>query len=94
MAYITMSNWKTSKWSDDINKLAKTKFIPMILAVGAKNVQMVKTGRDTFCVISYYENEEMAIDAKEKIAVIRSQASSELPMTMVTAQEGNILASS
>jgi hypothetical protein len=36
----------------------------------------------------------MAIDAKEKIAVIRSQASSELPMTMVTAQEGNVLASS
>jgi hypothetical protein len=94
MAYITISNWETSQWSDDINKLAKTKFIPMILAVGATNVKMVKTGRNTFCIISYYENEEMAIDAKEKISAIRSQASSELPMAMITAQEGNVLASS
>lgn len=94
MGYVTVSHWSTTEWTQDMEALATGKFIPMILSVGASSVQMVRTGELTFCVITQYENEEAGVTAQQKIAQIRSQAATELPMSMDTAHAGSVFASS
>jgi hypothetical protein len=73
---------------------AREKFLPMIMSVGAVRVQMVRTGDQTFSVITEYADAKKADEAQSKIAEIRSQATQELPMTMASASGGEIFAKS
>ena len=93
MAYATLSHWTTTEWSDDLEAIARDKFVPLILGVGAKGVQMIRTGEYSFTVVTHYENEDAAIAAQEKIAAIRGTAAEELPMSMDSASGGGIFAS-
>jgi len=72
--------------------LARDKFIPLIMSVGADRVRMIRTGDLSFCVVTEYANAQAAETAQSKIAEIRSQAAKELPMTMVDAHGGSIFA--
>ncbi len=94
MSYIMISNWSTQEWTIEMEEIGRSKFVPMIMSVGATAVQMVRTGENNLSVISHFTNSESAAEAKEKIAAIRSQAATELPMTMLDAKEGEVFASS
>ena len=72
--------------------IARDKFVPLILSVGAKQVRMIRTGDLSFCVVTEYENAQAAEAAQSKISEIRSQAASELPMTMDNAHGGMVFA--
>ena len=94
MSYIMISNWSTQEWTTEMDEIGQSKFVPMIMSVGATEVQMVRTGENNLSVISHFTSSEAAAQAKEKIASIRSQAATELPMTMLDAKEGEVFASS
>ena len=94
MSYIMISNWSTQEWTTEMDEIGQSKFVPMIMSVGATEVQMVRTGANNLSVISHFTSSEAAAQAKEKIAAIRSQAATEPPMTMLDAKEGEVFASS
>ena len=92
MSHATVSHWTTTEWTDEMEALARDKFIPLIMSVGADRVRMIRTGELSFCVVTEYADEQKADAAQSKIAEIRSQAADELPMTMVNAHGGSIFA--
>ena len=94
MAYMTMSNWTTTEWNDELEAIARDKYVPMIMAMGADAVKMVRTGEYTFTVMTHYKDEATATAAAEKIAAIRAEAADELPMSMETSSAGPVFAGS
>ena len=93
MAYATLTSWTTTEWSDDLEQVARSKFVPLIMGVGAKGVQMIRTGEYSFVVVTHYPDEATAISAQEKIAQIRATAADELPISMENAAAGGVFAS-
>lgn len=93
MAYSTVSNWTATEWNDELEAIARDKFVPLIKSVGASRVQMIRTGDLTFSVVTEYSDEATANAAQAKIAEIREQAAQELPMTMSSASAGAVFAS-
>ncbi|WP_433988718.1 hypothetical protein SuNHUV7_23680 (plasmid) [Pseudoseohaeicola sp. NH-UV-7] len=92
MAFSTISHWNTTEWTDALEAIARDKFVPLIMSVGAKRVQMVRTSENSFTVITEYSDEKSAEAAQTKIAEIRAQAAEELPMTMESAHSGAVFA--
>jgi len=92
MTYSTLSNWTTTEWNDELEAVARDKFVPLILGVGATRVQMIRTGGRSFSVVTEYPDEATANAASSKIAEIRSTATNELPMTMSSTTAGGVFA--
>ena len=55
---------------------------------------MVQTGELSFAVITTYDSEETATAAQKRIAEIRAQAATEMPMKMESSMQGGVFASS
>lgn len=92
MGYMTVSNWTTTEWTDELEAIARDKFLPLILSAGALRVQMVRTGDLGFSVVTEYDTEADASAAQAKIAEIRAKATEELPMSMTTVSAGAVFA--
>jgi hypothetical protein len=92
MSYATVSHWTATEWTDDMEAIAREKFVPLIMSVGASRVRMIRTGDLSFCVVTEYTDAQSAEAAQSKITEIRSQAANELPMTMADTHGGNIFA--
>ena len=73
--------------------LAREKYVPLVRAVGAQRVSMVRVADRSFMVVTEYDTEAAAETAQARIAEIRSQAAEELPMKMTAAMGGNVFAS-
>ena len=93
MAYSTISNWTATEWNDDLEAIARDKFVPLIMSVGASRVQMIRTSDLTFTVVTEYSDEAAGLAAQARITEIRGQAADELPMTMDGASAGSVFAS-
>lgn len=74
--------------------LARDKFVPMIIGVGAQSVQMIRTGDLSFSVITNYADAAACAAAQSKIAELRAQAKADMPMTMDSVSEGEVFAQS
>lgn len=94
MTYSTISHWTTTEWNDGLEAIARDKFVPLIMSVGASGVKMIRTGELSFSVVTEYSDEASANAAQERIAEIRAQAADELPMTMSASAAGGVFASS
>ena len=94
MAFVTVSHWTSTEISEEMISTANEKFIPLIMGVGASEVQMVRTGELTLCVVTQYPDAEAAQTAQSKIAEIREQVAQDFPMTMVSAHAGAVTGSS
>lgn len=94
MAYATLSNWTTTDWNDELEAIARDKFVPLIMSIGATRVQMIRTGERAFSVLTEYPDEAAAQAAQNRIAEIRAQAADELPMSMSGAAAGAVFAAS
>lgn len=92
MAYSTISHWNTTEWNDEMEAIAREKFVPLIMSVGAMRVQMIRTGELSFSVVTEYADQAAAEAAQARIAEIRAQAASELPMTMASTDSGAVFA--
>lgn len=92
MTYATVSNWTTTKWNDEHETIARDKFVPLIMSVGASRVQMIRTGEASFSVVTEYVDEATANVAQSKIAEIRAKAAEELPMSMSSSAAGGVFA--
>ena len=92
MEFATVSTWTTTEWNDDLEAIARDKFVPLILSVGAASVQMIRTGPLSFSVVTGYKDEAAAEAAQARIAEIRSQAIEDLPMTMSGSSTGGVFA--
>lgn len=88
MSYYTISHWEADEWTCEMEAIAETKFGPMVMAVGASSVEFIRTGDKTMCVVTKYKDEATGTAAIAKIAEIRGQAASTLPVRMVTDVKG------
>lgn len=93
MSFFSVSHWNTTDWTDDMEALARDKYVPMVMALGAQSVDMVRTGDLNFIVITKYADEAAANAAQAKIDAIRAEAAGELPMTMSGVERGSAFAS-
>lgn len=93
MAYSTISHWLASEWTDEMETIAREKFVPLIMSVGAQRVQMIRTGELTFTVVTDYADEAAAQTAQARIVEIRAKATDELPMSMTESAAGSVFAS-
>jgi hypothetical protein len=95
MAYMTITNWTvTDEMNDEMVAAANEKFVPLIMSVGASSVHMVRTGDTSLSVVTQYPDAAAATAAQEKIAGIRAEAASDFPMTMDSANGGEVIAGS
>ena len=92
MAYCTISIWTATEWTDEMEDLARTKFVPLVMGCGASSVNMVRTGDLNFSVVTTYSDAAACAAAQAKVADIRAQAKAELPMTMQGVSEGEVFA--
>lgn len=93
MAFYSISHWEATAWTDEMEDLARTKYVPMVMALGASSVHMVRTGELSFMVVTSYADEATADAAQARIDQIRSEAADELPMTLTSVVRGNTFAS-
>lgn len=93
MAYATISSWDTTDWTDDMEDLARNKYVPMVMQLGASSIHMIRTGDRSFTVVTHYPDEASAQAAQDKIAAIRQEASEEMPMSMADVRAGAVFAS-
>ncbi len=93
MAYASISHWTATEWNAELEAIARDKFVPLIMSVGASRVQMIRTGNLSFSVVTEYPDEAAANAAQIKVAEIRAQAALELPMTMASMDAGGVFAS-
>lgn len=94
MTFSTISHWKTTDWTDELEAIARDTFVPLIMSVGAKRVQMIRTGDRSFSVVTEYADEGAATAAQDRIAEIRAKAARELPMSMDSTAGGSVFAGS
>ncbi len=94
MAYATLSHWITTEWDDALEAIARDKFVPLIMSVGATRVQMIRTGNLSFSVVTEYDDQAAAESAQARITEICAQATDELPMTMGGTAQGRVFAAS
>ena len=73
--------------------LAREKYVPLVMSMGASSVKMVQTGELSFAAILTYDSEETATAAQQRIAEIRAQAATEMPMKMRSSMQGGVFAS-
>tara|TARA_Y100001970_G_scaffold294367_1_gene451817 strand:+ start:74207 stop:74491 length:285 start_codon:yes stop_codon:yes gene_type:complete len=92
MAFVTVSNWTMDNYDESMIEVAQQKFVPMIKALGATSVSMVRTGDLSMMVITHYADSQTAKTASEKIDDIRSQAAAEFSMNLESAQAGEVIA--
>ncbi len=92
MTHSTVSLWDVTEWSDEMEAMARDKFVPLIMSVGAERVQMIRTGELSFCVVTEYSSTQAAEAAQERIAEIRGQATDERPMPMANSFTGAVFA--
>ena len=92
MSYVSISNWTVTDWTPEMEALAREKYVPLVMSVGAKSVKMVRTSDSSFSVVTTYKDEATAKSAAAKIAEIRAQAAGELPMKMVDVVAGEVFA--
>ena len=57
MSYITISNWTADEWNDEMEAVARDKFQPMVISMGASAVQFVRTGDLTMSVVTHYADQ-------------------------------------
>ena len=93
MAYFTISNWEMDEMNDEMEALAKDKFGPLIISCGATSVDFIQTGEMTMSVMTKYADEPTATAAMAKIAEIRGQAASTMPVRMVSDVKGSAFVS-
>lgn len=92
MAYMSISNWTVTEWTDEMEALARDKYLPLIMAVGASRASMVRTGDLSFSVITEYADAATAATAQARVAEIRGEAAQDLPMTMQSVSAGEVFA--
>jgi len=93
MSYYSVSHWDTTDWTNEMEALARDKYVPMIKALGAESVDMVRTGDLSFVIVSKYPDAAAGEAAQARIDEIRNQATEELPMKMSSAHRGSTFAS-
>lgn len=93
MSYFTVSHWNTTDWTDEMESLARDKYLPMVKQLGAESVDMVRTGDRSFCVVTKYADAQSGEAAQDKIKAIRAEAADELPMSIESACGGSTFAS-
>ncbi len=95
MTYAVVSNWtSTEPRNDEMAATAQNKFVPAIKALGALHVFFISTGEKSFRVASIYPDQATADAASAKQAELRSQAKTELPVSMVGEERGEVFAQS
>lgn len=92
MSYISVSHWDCTEWNDEMEAIAREKYIPMIMAMGAQSVDMVRTGDLEFLVVTRYTDQAASDAAQARVAEIRGQAADEFPMKMASVQRGPVFA--
>lgn len=93
MAYFSVSHWEATDWTNEMEALARDKYVPMVMALGAQSVDMVRTGDLSFLVVTKYADEGTAESAQARIDAIRDEAAEELPMQMTGVHRGATFAS-
>jgi hypothetical protein len=93
VAFVTVTLWTATEITEDMMAIINEKYVPMVLAVGASGIQLVRTGDLSMCVITQYADADTANTAKQRIAHIRSQAASEFPMTITSTHGGEVFGS-
>ena len=93
MSFFSVSHWDTTDWTEEMEALARDKYVPMVMALGAESVDMVRTGDLSFIVVTKYADDATASAAQAKIDAIRDEAADELPMKMTSVSRGATFAS-
>ncbi len=93
MSYYSVSHWDTTDWTDQMEALARDKYVPMVKALGAESVNMIRTGELSFLVVTKYADAAAGEAAQARIDAIRDEAAEELPMKMSSVHRGSTFAS-
>ena len=51
VAYVTVTLWTATEITEDMMAIVNEKYVPMVLAVGASGIQLVRTGELSMFVI-------------------------------------------
>lgn len=94
MGFTTITNWETTEWTAEMEAMAQDKYVPLVMSVGAKSVQMVRTGDLSLSVITSYADAATSEAVQAKTAEIRGQAAQDLPMKMVSSASGVVFGQS
>lgn len=93
MSYYTISHWDVTEWNDEAEAMARDKYLPMIKALGAESVDMVRTGDLSFVIVTKYADAAAGEAAQARIDEIRAQVTEEAPMKMSSAHRGSTFVS-
>ena len=93
MSCFTVSEWDTTDWTEEMEGLARDKYVPLVMGLGALSIDMVRTGELSFLVVTKYADSAAGEAAQTRTDEIRHLAAEELPMKMSTAHRGSTFAS-
>lgn len=94
MTYAVISNWKSNVVNnEEMRGLARSKYVKSVMALGALNCYFIETGNDVFSVCTIYPNEATASASSAKQNAVRAEASSEMPVKLISEARGPVFAS-
>ena len=67
--------------------------MPLILAIGADNVYMVRTSDSSVSEVTHFPNKDLGKAAMDKISAVREKAVEHFAMTLNSAHAGACLSS-
>ena len=91
--YATISHWEAKEINDEMIETMQNKFMPMLKSLGAINCYEIQTSANKVSIVTIYPDKKSKDEATEKINQIRSQGATEFDSTMITAEEGDVIAS-
>ena len=91
MSYKRVTIFSGSEVTDEIIEIMKTKYMPVVRAMGCLEADIIQTGPDSSVMVATYADKAAADAAAEKAAALRAEGQEEFKGDAPTVLEGEVI---
>ena len=91
MSYKRVTIFSGSEVTDEIIEVMKTKYMPVVRAMGCLEADIIQTGPDSTVMVATYADKAAADAAAEKAAALRAEGQEEFKGDAPTVLEGEVI---
>jgi len=91
MSYKRVTIFSGSEVTDETIKALKTKYMPVVRAMGCLEADIIQTGPDSTVMVATYADKAAADAAAEKAAALRAEGQEEFKGNEPTVLEGEVI---
>ena len=97
MSFVSITTWRMSTETETlehVTDLMRRKYFPGLLALGARDSQLIDIDLDRFAIVTVYPSRAVRDEALSHITELRSKGAEEFGAELMDAYAGDVLARS